>query len=127
MLELVRRVTVLIAVAVVIVGVLAMPAAAKLTAKDKRAARARVSNQWAECLAAEGITAADIHAATVRATSSSETHHPIDSAKHRPVIVTLPTGEQFIVHLKPGLTGAATFGTKADATLDAAAATGLDC
>jgi hypothetical protein len=121
----VRRIIVIAVVAMfALVAGGALPAAAKLSKADQAKAIKRVESAWGECLALVGTTTVG---ATVRSTSSSQTHRPIDSADHKPVIVTLATGEMFIVHLKPGLRGAATFGNAAASALDAAAAKGGHC
>jgi hypothetical protein len=101
-----------------------MPSAWALSQRDKAKAVARVEQEWGDCLALVGKST---DGATVRPTSSSVTHRPIDSSDHRPVVVTLATGERFVVHLRPGLNGAATLGRSAESTLDAAAAKGGDC
>lgn len=117
---LLRRASVL---ALSFIVLLSAPAGA-LSKSDSKKAVARVEKVWGECFALVGATT---KGAKVKATSTKVTHRPIDSADHKPALVTLASGEQFVVHLHPGLTGAATFGAKAEALLDAAAAKGGNC
>jgi hypothetical protein len=93
--------------------------------RDYDAAIAKVKDRFGDCL--ERVQASTAGAKLAPAVTDPETGHRVPQ-DHRPVVVELSSGAQFLVELAPGgRDGASAFNRAADRMLHAATAKGGDC